>query len=49
MLKTIRQLMPQKEIKETSVILQGLAITLQVVLDSLAAQERSEVVLGKAI
>jgi hypothetical protein len=30
-------------------ILQSLAITLQVVLDGLATKERSEVVLGKAI
>jgi hypothetical protein len=49
MLKTVRQLVPEEEIKESGVILQSLAITLQVVLDGLATKERSEVVLGKAI
>jgi len=49
MLKTVRQLVAEEEIKESGVILESLAITLQVVLDGLTSKECSEVVLGKAI
>jgi hypothetical protein len=41
--------MSQEEIKETGVILQSLAITLEMVLGGLASEEGLEVVLGEAV